>query len=193
MRRSKRETAETRQRIVRVAAAEIRKKGIEGTGLADVMAAAGLTHGGFYRHFESKEGLVTEACSEAVDSSIERVRGHAAASGKDRGLDALVAEYLSTRHRDHPEGGCLLAALGSELTRCDDGTREAATGALLKLVDIVTTHYSKSQKYGARHRALVAVSTMIGALTMSRVVTDPRLSADILSQARKHLTQGLIR
>jgi TetR/AcrR family transcriptional repressor of nem operon len=66
MRRSKRETAETRQRIVRVAAAEIRKKGIEGTGLSDVMAAAGLTHGGFYRHFESKEGLVTAACSEAI-------------------------------------------------------------------------------------------------------------------------------
>jgi len=193
MRRSKRETAETRQRIVRVAAAEIRKKGIEGTGLSDVMEAAGLTHGGFYRHFDSKEGLVTEACSEAVDSSIERVRRHAAATGKDRGLDALAAEYLSTQHRDHPEGGCLLAALGSELARCDDGTREAATEALLKLVDVVTTHYSKSQKDGARRRALVAVSTMIGALTMSRVVTDPRLSADILSQARKHLTQGLIR
>jgi len=193
MRRSKRETAETRQRIVRVAAAEIRKKGIEGTGLSDVMAAAGLTHGGFYRHFESKEGLVTEACSEAVDSSIKKVRGHAAATGKDRGLDALAAEYLSTQHRDHPEGGCLLAALGSELARCDDGTREAATEALLKLVHVVTTHYSKSPKDGARRRALVAVSTMIGALTMSRVVTDPRLSADILSQARKHLTQGLIR
>ena len=190
MRRSKRETAETRQRIVRVAAAEIRKKGIEGTGLFDIMAAAGLTHGGFYRHFESKEGLVTEACREAVDSSIERVRRRAAAAGKDHGLDGLAAEYLSTQHRDHPEGGCLLAALGSELVRCDEGTREAATEALLKFVDVVTTHYDKSNKEGARRRALVAVSTMIGALTMSRVVTDPRLSSDILGQARKHLAQA---
>src|SRR3954454_8495563 len=111
MRKSKAAAAETRKRIVAAAAAEFRKNGIVATGLNELMKAAGLTHGGFYKHFESKDQLVAEACAEAVDSVIERVR----AAGPGAG-----AIYLSTRHRDHPAGGCPLSAIGIELGRSDE-------------------------------------------------------------------------
>src|SRR3954468_7509905 len=116
MRKSKAEAAETRKRIVAAAAAEFRKNGIVATGLADLMKAAGLTHGGFYKHFESKDQLVAEACAEAGRALGERVSANAS-KGEP------VASYLSARHRDDPAGGCPLAALGTELARCDGKTR----------------------------------------------------------------------
>jgi TetR/AcrR family transcriptional repressor of nem operon len=190
MRKSKHEAAKTRERILRAAAAEFRRKGIVATGLSDLMTAAGLTHGGFYKHFESKDQLVAEACAEALESPIEMMA--AAASGKTRGggLKAAAATYLSTEHRDAPADGCPLAALGSEIARCDGKTRVAATEGFLRLVDIIAGQIGKAPPNVARHQALVAVSTMIGALTMSRIVTDPKLSDEILHQAQKHLTQG---
>src|SRR5713101_1351734 len=125
MRKSKQEAAETRQRIVKAAAAEFRQNGIGGTGLCELMAAAGLTHGGFYRHFDSKDQLVAEACAAGMEAEV----GGAAACpsfGKG-GVREIAASYLSTDHRDNPSGGCLLAGLGSELARSDDKTRAAAT------------------------------------------------------------------
>src|ERR1700682_3192748 len=110
MRRSKQEAAETRQRIVKAAAAKFRQNGIGGTGLSDLMAAAGLTHGGFYRHFDSKDQLVAEACAAGMEAEM----GGAAACpdfGKG-GLKELAASYLSAAHRDNPSEGCLLAGLG---------------------------------------------------------------------------------
>src|SRR5258707_7231815 len=99
MRKSKQETALTRERIVKAAAAEFRQHGIVATGLNDLMSAAGLTHGGFYKHFESKDQLVAEACAEAVETILEML---AAASEKG----GAAAAYLSTDHRDHPATGC---------------------------------------------------------------------------------------
>ncbi len=183
MRKSKQEASETRQRIVETAATEFRRGGIEGTGLADLMAAAGLTHGGFYRHFGSKEDLVAEACAAALTAITERIAG--AASGKvgQLGLNAVVERYLSADHRDDPADGCALAALGSELARSSEGTRAAATEGYLKLVAIVSGQLDSASPDAARARALAAVSTMIGALTMSRIATDPDLSAAILESA----------
>src|SRR5690348_18403319 len=112
MRRSKQDAAETRQRIVSAAAAEFRRNGISDTGLKDLMKAAGLTHGGFYKHFESKDQLVAEACAAAVDAAIASWGMEAQPM-----INAAVAAYLSTRHRDDPASGCPLAAIGSELTR----------------------------------------------------------------------------
>ena len=177
MRKSREAAAETRKRIVRAAARKFREQGIVATGLADLMKAAGLTHGGFYKHFASKDQLVAEATTAALDTVLKGMAAHPTTS-------AAVAAYLSARHRDDPASGCPLAAIGSELSRTDKKTREAATEGFKRLVAVLA---GKSKTQNARRRALVAVATMIGAVTMSRVVTDPGLSAEILSAAEKSL------
>jgi TetR/AcrR family transcriptional regulator, transcriptional repressor for nem operon len=178
MRKSREEAAQTRKRIVTTAAGEFRKNGIVATGLNDLMKAAGLTHGGFYKHFESKDQLVEEACAEAVEALIERVTAAGSGAG---------ATYLSTWHKDNPAAGCPLAAIGSELGRSDEKTRAVATDGFLKLVDVMAGQLGNAKPADARRKALVAVSTMIGALTMSRMVTDPDLSEEILKEAKKSL------
>ena len=187
MRKSKQEAAETRQRILKAAAAKFRQNGIGGTGLSDLMAAAGLTHGGFYRHFDSKDQIVAEACAGATESAIARFFSNKSAQS---GLKARVAKYLSPAHRDDPSAGCPLAALGSEIARCDERTRAAATQAFMELVNIIATESGKTGPDVARRRALVAAATMIGALTMSRIVTDPELSVGILREARNQLVNS---
>ncbi len=179
MRKSRQEAAETRKRIVEAASCEFRKSGIVATGLNDLMKAAGLTHGGFYKHFQSKDQLVAEACAEAVESIIGVMADQPT-------LNAAVAAYLSIWHRDNPASGCPLASIGSELARTDIKTREAATDGFEKLIDILA---KKSGTKDARRQALVAVSAMIGALTMARVVNNPELSAEILSEVEKSLTK----
>src|SRR5215813_14945489 len=187
MRRSKQEAAVTRQRIIKAAAAAFRKNGIAGTGLSDLMAAAGLTHGGFYRHFDSKDQIVAEACTAAAEALVEQLAASAAKKSPQRGLKAIVENYLSAAHRDEPAAGCPVAALGSEIARGDERTRAAATQALLKFVEILASQFDKTRPDVARRRALVAAATMIGALTMSRMVTDSELSAAILRESEKHL------
>lgn len=189
MRKSKQEAAATRQRIISAAAAAFRKNGIAATGLADLMADAGLTHGGFYRHFDSKDQIVAEACTTAVDSLVEQLAAAASGKSPQRGLKTIVENYLSAAHRDEPADGCPLAALGSEIARADDRTRAAATQAFLKLVGLIAAQFGKTRPDIARQRALVVAATMIGALTMSRVVTDSELSAGILREAEKQIGQ----
>lgn len=187
MRRSKQEAAETRRRIISTAAVEFRRNGINNTGLSDLMAAAGLTHGGFYRHFQSKDELVVEACDAAVRSMVDRFAAAAAGKSAQSRLEAAAARYLSLNHRDDPAHGCPLAALGSEIARCDEGVRSAATKGFLRLVEIIAAQYEGTRPDLARQRALAAASMMIGALTMSRMVTDPELSSEILSQTNSYL------
>lgn len=179
MRKSREEAAQTRTRIVAAASCEFREKGIVATGLNDLMKAAGLTHGGFYKHFESKDQLVAEACADAVRAVIEKLEAQPT-------IKAAVAAYLSIRHRDNPASGCPLAGIGSELARSDTKTREAATDGFERLVKVLA---GKSGTEDARRRALVAVSTMIGAMMMSRIVNDPKLSKEILSEVEKSLTE----
>src|ERR1700686_2297656 len=153
MKKSKKEAAETRQRIVKTAAAEFRRNGINGTGLSDLMAAAGLTHGGFYRHFDSKDQLVAEAYAAAAESAIATFFSN---KSPQKGLRPLVAKYLWAAHRDDPADGCPLSALGSEIARCDEKTRAAATQAFLELVDIIAAEFGKTRPDVAKRRALVA-------------------------------------
>ena len=183
MRKSREEAAQTRKRIVTAAAGEFRKNGIVASGLNDLMKAAGLTHGGFYKHFESKDQLVTEACAEAVERMIEFVTKAAA------GGTPVAETYLSTTHRDNRSEGCPLSAIGNELVRSDQNTRAVATDGFRKLVEIMAGQLDKAKRADARRRALVAVSTMIGALTMSRIVSDRELSEEILREAKKSLSK----
>ena len=191
MRKSKQEAAGTRQRIIKAAAAAFRKNGIAGTGLSDLMAAAGLTHGGFYRHFDSKDQIVAEAFTAAAESLVQQLAAAASRKSPRRGLKTIVQTYLSAAHRDEPADGCPVAALGSEISRSDDErTRSAATRALVKFVEIIAAQFGKTRPDIARRRALVAAATMIGAVTMSRIVTDSELSAAILQEATKQLVNS---
>ena len=187
MRKSKQEAARTRDHIIEVAAQEFRRKGIAGTSLADVMAAAGLTHGGFYRHFASKDQLIAEACAAAVRAG-EKTASTLLCPYKGDDLEAFAENYLSAGHRDDPSGGCLLAALGSELARADEQTRRVATEGLLMLADRLAAQFSGVRPQIAKQRALVALATLVGALILARMVTDPKLSSRILREATKHVS-----
>jgi len=192
MRKSKHEAAETRKRIVETAASEFRKNGINGIGVADVMGEAGLTHGGFYRHFSSKGHLVAEACVASSESMGERLSIAISSGPESQGLVSLAAEYLSIDHRDDPSNGCPLAAMGSELARTDDDIRDGATSAVLALVELISEQIGGSESNDTRRRAIISMSTMVGALTMSRIVTDPELSAAILDHAKQHIAEGTV-
>lgn len=183
MKKSKVETAETRRRIIGTAAREFRRNGIHATGLADVMAAAGLTHGGFYRHFESKDQLVAEACSAGMESSVET----AEAAARRGGFEAIVDKYLALAHRDDRCDGCPLPGLGSELARADDETRAAVSAGFLKLAEVLAKQIRRRKPEVAKSDALFALSAMVGAVTLSRIVADPDLSAAILRDTKRHL------
>jgi Transcriptional regulator len=185
MRKSREETAETRKRILNVAAREFRQNGME-TGLAEVMAAAGLTQGGFYKHFGSKAELVCEALELALDAEFKALEKVAESGSK--GIASIASAYLSERHRDDVGKSCPFSALGSELARADKGTRAAATAGLKRMIDIVADR-SDARRDVARKRATVAVATLIGAITMARISDDPELSSQILKLAERHVTE----
>ncbi|MCV3209824.1 TetR/AcrR family transcriptional regulator [Mesorhizobium sp. YC-39] len=190
MRKSKEETAETRKRIVAAASEEFRRGGIDGTGLADLMGAAGLTHGGFYKHFGSKEQVVEESLALAIGSMLERIKGTMAASPGDGGLRAAIADYLSVEYRDNVAGGCPFVALGSEMARGGDAVRNVATTGFLEMTETIAGQLEDLLPEDARNEALVMLSTMIGAATIARFVSDPDLSETVLRQAREHLTKS---
>jgi TetR/AcrR family transcriptional repressor of nem operon len=190
MKKSKAETAKTRQRIVEVASEAIRNQGIEATGVAEVMKAAGLTHGGFYRHFASKEELVTEAIAL---SRKDYVAGTVAAA--EQGADAMLKhlqEYVTTGYRDDIGGGCPLAANGSEIVRADAKTRHLATEGFRTIYQKTTPFMRPQDDETQTDTALSVAAQMIGALTLSRLVDDPALSEQILRVTRKRIAKALV-
>lgn len=190
MRKSRQEAAQTRARIVKTAAEEFRQHGIASTGLAEVMTAAGLTHGGFYKHFASKDALVAEAGQSACDTMYEVVTGIIAKTPGRKGIKAAVAAYLSLAHRDQPRNGCPFVTLGSELARADDATRAVSTAGFLRIVELLTPLYGDLKSSVAKKRAMSAAATMIGAVTMARVVNDESLSEAILRSAFTEITRS---
>jgi TetR/AcrR family transcriptional repressor of nem operon len=190
MKKSKIETAETRRRIVDAAARRLIATGIEGTGLNDLMAEVGLTRGGFYRHFDSKDHLVAEACTAGLQSTLRLSESVAERGTPAEAFDALVTAYLSPGHRDNRAGGCPFAGLGSELARSDGETRTAAALGFERLVAALEAHLPDRSPDEARAEAAYALSAMVGALTMARMVDDPALSDTILRETRKRLTHA---
>jgi TetR/AcrR family transcriptional repressor of nem operon len=186
MRKSRQETSETRQRIVEAASVEFRKNGIGGTGLSGLMTAAGLTHGGFYRHFQSKDQVVAEACGAAIDGLVSELEEVA----DNGGFAAIVGHYLSAHHRDALEQSCPYAALGSELVRSNDQVKAIATQGLERVIGVLAAQSESGNSESERARALVAMCTMMGALTLSRMASQPALSAEILETAVIHLTRS---
>jgi TetR/AcrR family transcriptional regulator, transcriptional repressor for nem operon len=187
LRKSKAEAAETRRRIVETAAAEFKRNGIHATALADVMTAAGLTQGGFYRHFDSKDQLVREAVAEGMRPVVEFARDAAADRKGEPALKKIIRSYLSRDHRRNPASGCALSALGSELAREDAEARRVTTKAVRELVDIVAEQYAVAGEAGSREQAILAVSALVGAMTLSRVVAEPKLASEILRSTAERL------
>jgi len=180
MRVSREQAIANREKVVDVASALFRKHGIDGVGVADIMKAAGLTHGGFYGQFDSKEDLAAEACSRAVLRSWD-VWISGSSPG---GLEAIVRNYLTPEHRNDRGRGCLYAAVGSDIPRQPRAVRRAFTeglrGTIEKLLDIMPGRSVALR----RKRALAMMSGLVGALILSRAVDDPRLSDEILEGAK---------
>jgi TetR/AcrR family transcriptional regulator, transcriptional repressor for nem operon len=178
----------THERIVAAAARAIRRSGYGGTGVADIMKDAGLTHGGFYAHFASREAMLAEAADRAGAEGLAAVARVAAAAPPRRVLQALLRAYLSKAHVEGVESGCAVAALGSEMPRQAPDVRRAATRRIKEMIDLVARHSPDSGQPGAHQHALVTVATMVGALVLARAVDDPRLSDALREAALKHLT-----
>jgi TetR/AcrR family transcriptional repressor of nem operon len=180
----------THDRIVHAAARAIRRSGYSGTGVADIMKDAGLTHGGFYAHFDSREAMLAEAADRAGAESVATLERIAAAAPPERGLQALTRAYLSKEHLEGPDSGCPMAALGSEMPRQAPEVRRAATRRIKEAVDLVARQLPDWGKPGAHEQALATVSMMVGAMVLARAVDDPKLSDAIRSAALKHSTPG---
>jgi len=176
MRVTREKAAENRERIVAAASQLFREKGFDGVGVDAIMAGVGLTHGGFYRHFRSKDELAAEAVS----------RGLAASAAKQDDCSSLrdfVAGYLWPAHRDDPGGGCVIAALGSDIARQGQGVRRALTAYVGEHLARLARRIG-GRRQAARQRAIATLSGLVGALVLARAVDDPALSDEILAAAR---------
>lgn len=184
MRVSREEAAATRERILEVAGTLFREHGFDGIGVADIMKQAGLTHGGFYGHFASKDDLAAEITGRVASREgwMQRLSGKTNPSLKE-----VVRGYLTPRHRDHPGTGCLFAALGSDVVRQPTAVRRAFTEGLKNRVDALRELIPGRSATARRRQALATISGMIGALMLSRAVDDPKLSAEILDAAAEAL------
>jgi TetR/AcrR family transcriptional repressor of nem operon len=181
MRVSRAQAEQNRERIVEVAGELFRAKGFDGIGVADLMQAAGLTHGGFYGNFASKEALEAEATSRAAELTCVALRQVAAEA--DDPLAAVVGFYLSPEHRDHPETGCTIAALAPEAARGGPALRTAFETAIRAYLDLLAPLMPGASEEVRLAKSLATCSTMVGALLLARTVNDPKLSDAILQSA----------
>ncbi len=178
----------THERIVDAASRAIRRSGYGGTGVADIMKDAGLTHGGFYAHFDSREAMLAEAADRAGAEGVAALAQIAAAAPPQHALQALLRAYLSRAHVEGAETGCPMVALGSEMPRQAPEVRRAATRRIKEMIDLVARQSPDWGQPGAHERALVTVVTMAGALLLARAVDDPKLSDALRKAALKHLS-----
>lgn len=188
MRSSTRSKAATHERIVDAAARAIRRSGYAGTGVADIMKDAGLTHGGFYAHFPSREAMLAEAADRAGAEAVAASAGVVAAAPPEQALQWLLRAYLSKEHVAGIEKGCATAALCSEMPRQAPEVRRAATRRIKEMIDLVARQLPDWGKPGAHEQALVIVATMVGALMLARAVDDTRLSDSLRRAALRHFS-----
>ncbi|MEH2469694.1 TetR/AcrR family transcriptional repressor of nem operon [Nitrobacteraceae bacterium AZCC 2161] len=184
MRYSKEHKLETHARIVKKASVRLREKGAHGIGVADLMKDAGLTHGGFYAHFDSREALVIEAFAYAMDRSTDRWRQLAAQAAPDQRLSTIVDAYLSPQHRDNPGHGCAVPALSAEVARESPKTRKAFAGKLDQMIEMMAEQFPGTAGKSTRKQAMAALATMMGTLVLARVAGNGELSEDLLSAGR---------
>jgi len=185
MRYSKEHKLETHARIVRKASVRLREKGAHGIGVADLMKDAGLTHGGFYAHFDSREALVIEAFSYAMDRSIDRWRQLVSQAAPPDRFAAIVEAYLSPQHRDNPGHGCAVPSLGAEIAREGPKTRKAFAAKLDQMIAMLAEQFTAEGGKSARQQAMSALATMMGTLVLARIAGSGELSEELLGAGRE--------
>jgi AcrR family transcriptional regulator len=169
----------TRQRILQTAGRRFKHDGIDGSGIATLMADAGLTNGAFYAHFASKQELVATAVADQLSAQ----RASIGALAPDlAGLEQYVRAYLSVEHRDHPDDGCPSAALLDEIGRCTQATKQAYTDGLLAVIDDIAARLAPDDPPSARAKTLSVFALMVGTLQLSRALADPQLADQVLEQ-----------
>jgi TetR/AcrR family transcriptional repressor of nem operon len=185
MRYSKEHKQETHARIVRKAAVRLREKGAHGVGVADLMKEAGLTHGGFYAHFDSREALVIEAFAYAMDRSMEHWRKTAEGIAPEKRFSMIVDSYLTTMHRDDPGRGCAVPTRGAEIARESPKTRKAFSAKLEQMIEMIADQIPDLPRKAARKQAAAALATMMGTLVLSRIAGNGEFSEEILAAGRE--------
>jgi TetR/AcrR family transcriptional regulator, transcriptional repressor for nem operon len=173
---------QTHEHIVDTAAAIIRRTGYDGTGVADIMKEAGLTHGGFYAHFESRTQLLAEALDRATDESLGRMRRRLERDEPADALRKFIDSYLSDAHVAAPDTGCTLAALGTETPRQAIEVRDVAARRLKEMIGLVENQLPANCE---PEDALGVLSCLVGALVLARAADDKRLSAAIRKSAKR--------
>jgi TetR/AcrR family transcriptional regulator, transcriptional repressor for nem operon len=183
MRYAKGQKLHIRNRILERASYGLLRKGIYGISVADLMKLAGMTHGGFYTHFESREALVIEAFALAIDRTVDRWLK--LIKGKPVGIEAIVESYLNRYHRDNPGNGCPLPSLSADISRSSPETRRTFTKKLDGMIDVLTRLFPRESAEVARQDAVGALATMIGSIVLARAVGNKMLSDDILEAGRQ--------
>jgi TetR/AcrR family transcriptional repressor of nem operon len=187
---SRAEKTKTHKRIVKIASRRLREKGLAGVGIADLMKEAGLTVGGFYKHFDSRDALVAEAVSSAFGGWQRRVDA-AASGGPPVSYAKLIDDYLNEAHRDDPGAGCAFSALAGDIARSHKRTRALATAQIRNdiqlLAGLLPGKNKDKDKDAARSKAILTFSALVGAMALARAVSDEALSREILKTAKELL------
>jgi TetR/AcrR family transcriptional repressor of nem operon len=173
----------TRRRIIETAGRRFKRDGIDGSGVATLMADAGLTNGAFYGHFKSKEDLVATAVADQLREQRASLR--ALAPGR-AGVEQYVSNYLSIQHRDNPDNGCPSAALLDEIGRCTHPTKQAYTDGVLAVIDDIAARLAPDDLQSARVNTLSVFAMMVGTLQLSRALADRRLADAVLEQGLRN-------
>jgi len=182
--------AEVRQKIVKDASRRVRAQGLSGAAVAAVMHDAGLTHGGFYKHFTSKDELLLESLSEGFEQIADSLVQAAQRSQPGTAWKTIVKAYLSPEHCDHAEAGCPLAALAPELARVDKPMKPRVVQQLTSYKNRILP-FMPGRRAADKERAFIAIfSTMLGAIGIARILPDPRARARVLATARRFLLRS---
>ena len=189
MRVSRIQAAENRQTVINVASRLFRERGFDGIGLKDLMEGAGLTQGAFYKQFESKEDLAALASRRALESASQRWSS-AIAENPDDPLGAVIAFYLSAGHREEKLDGCPVVALGSDAARQGAGVKAAFEEGIKAYLEVLSPLLPQTDGEETNGKAMVVLSTMVGALTLSRAVNDPDLAQAFLNAAVEHVREA---
>ena len=185
MRYSREHKLETHARIVKKASMRLREKGAHGIGVVDLMKEAGLTHGGFYAHFDSRDALVIEAFGYAMDRGTERWRKVVEQTPPDKRFSTIVEGYLTPLHRDDPGNGCAIPTLGAEIARESPKTRRAFAAKLEQMIEMMADQILGVPRKAARKQAMATLATMMGTLVLARVAGSGEFSEEILAAGRE--------
>jgi AcrR family transcriptional regulator len=170
----------TRRRMIETAGRRFKRDGIDGSGIATLVADAGLTNGAFYGHFTSKDDLVATVVAQQLEDQVAVVNAMPAGLAS---VEELLRQYLSPAHRDDPAGGCPSAALLDEIGRCDQATRQAYTGGAQAMIAAIARHLDDADAQQTNERSIGLFTLLVGSLQLARAVTDPALSEQILAAA----------